>query len=55
MFLRSSAVPDFVALHEGSITGEKTQPTVELFPLEKYPWFGDVTGRSPVLRKDVGF
>jgi hypothetical protein len=45
MFLRSSAVPDFVALHEGSIVGEKTQPTLELFPEEKYPWFGEVTGK----------
>ena len=41
MFLRSSAVPDFVALHEGSIVGDKTQPTLELFPEERYPWFGD--------------
>ena len=41
MFLSSSAVRDFVALHEVSIVGEKTQPTVELFPEERYPWFGD--------------
>jgi hypothetical protein len=50
MFLKSSAVPDFIALHEGSITGEKTQPTVELFSHEKYPWFGEVTGRSSLLQ-----
>ncbi len=43
MFLKSPAVPDFVALHEGSIVGEKTQPALELFPEEKYPWFGEVT------------
>ena len=34
-------MPDFVALHEGSIEGKKTQPTIELFAEEKYPWFGD--------------
>ena len=47
MFLRSSAVPDFVALHEGSIVGDKTQPTIELFPNEKYPWFGELTSKTP--------
>ena len=46
MFLKSPAVPDFVALHEGSIVGEKTQPALELFPEEKYPWFGEVTCTS---------
>ncbi|KAK3053330.1 hypothetical protein LTR09_005499 [Extremus antarcticus] len=43
MFLKSLAVPDFIALHEGSILEEKTQPTIELYPQDKYPWIGDVT------------
>lgn len=46
MYLKNSAVPDFIALHEGSVQGEKTQPTNELFPQEKYSWFGHVTGKS---------
>jgi hypothetical protein len=41
--LKSNVVPDFIALHEGSIKGEKTQPTIELYPQDKYEWFGDVT------------
>ena len=46
MFLKNSAVPGFVALHEGSIHGEKTQPSFELFPQEKYAWLGDVTSTA---------
>ena len=42
MFLKSAAVPDFVAVHEGSVKEDKTQPTIELYPQEKYPWFGDL-------------
>lgn len=41
MFLSKPAVSDFVALHEGSIVDEKTRPTVELFPEEKYPWLSN--------------
>ena len=51
MFLRSSAVPDFVALHEGSIVGEKTQPTIELFPEERYAWFGDKMLGTSIARE----
>lgn len=43
MFLKSNVVSDFVALHEGSIVEEKTQPTIELYPQDKYAWFGEVT------------
>ncbi|KAF2482287.1 Mss4-like protein [Neohortaea acidophila] len=43
MFLRSNVVPSFVALHEGSIRGEKTQPVIELYPQDKHAWFGKVT------------
>ena len=46
MFLKSSAVSDFVAVHEGSVREEKTQPTLELYPQEKYPWFGHVTSKN---------
>lgn len=44
MFLKSNVVTSFVALHEGSIQGEKTQPVIELYPQDKHPWFGNVTG-----------
>lgn len=44
MFLKSNVVSSFIALHEGSIQGEKTQPVIELYPQDKQPWFGNVTG-----------
>ncbi|KAK5168386.1 uncharacterized protein LTR77_006956 [Saxophila tyrrhenica] len=46
MFLKNSKVPDFIALHEGSIREEKTQPTMEFYSKDKYPWFGDMTSQS---------
>lgn len=51
MFLKSNVVESFIALHEGSIEGGKTQPVIELYPQEKYAWFGHVTGehRSNVV------
>ncbi len=45
MFLKSNVVGSFIALHEGSIQGEKMQPVIELYPQEKYPWFGHGTGK----------
>lgn len=36
MFLQSNVVESFIALHEGSIQGDKTQPVIELYPQEKY-------------------
>ena len=45
MFLKSNVVKSFIALHEGSIQGEKTQPVIELFPQDKHAWFGNVTGK----------
>lgn len=45
MFLKSNVVPSFVALHEGSIRGKKTQPVIELYPQDKHAWFGKVTGK----------
>jgi hypothetical protein len=46
MYLKSNVVPDFIALHEGSVVEDKTQPTIELYPQDKYPWFGEVTSES---------
>ena len=53
MFLTSSVVANFVALHEGSIVGEKTQPVVELYSQEKYTWFGHVTCEFMTTRKHL--
>ncbi|KAL5387418.1 hypothetical protein DPSP01_003641 [Paraphaeosphaeria sporulosa] len=45
LFLKSTAVADFVAVHEGSTTEKsKSQPVLELFVHEKHPWIGDVKG-----------
>ncbi|KAF2448424.1 hypothetical protein P171DRAFT_428504 [Karstenula rhodostoma CBS 690.94] len=45
LFLKSTAVADFIAVHEGSTTDKtKSQPVLELFAHEKYPWIGDVKG-----------
>ena len=52
MFLKSNVVSSFVALHEGSIQGDKTQPVIELYPQDKQPWFGNVTGES-ILTKTL--
>lgn len=52
MFLKSNVVPDFIALHEGSIKGEKTQPTIELYPQDKYEWFGHVTSMISLSNYD---
>lgn len=35
MYLQSNVVESFIALHEGSIVGDKTQPVIELYPQEK--------------------
>ena len=50
MYLKNSGRAGFVALHEGSILGDKTQPTTELFAEEKYPWIGHVTCKVEVLQ-----
>lgn len=36
MYLQSNVVESFIALHEGSIVGDKTQPVIELYPQEKW-------------------
>jgi hypothetical protein len=55
LFLKSTAVDGFIAVHEGSTTDRvKSQPVLELFVQEKYSWIGDVKGMFPVMGAHFG-
>ena len=49
LFLLNPAFKGLSILTAGTMDGERTQPSMELFPENKYQWVGDVTGKSSKL------
>ncbi|KAF2168776.1 hypothetical protein M409DRAFT_36243 [Zasmidium cellare ATCC 36951] len=49
LFLMNPAFKGLTILTAGTMDGERTQPSMELFPENKYQWLGDVTGKSSKL------
>ncbi|KAK4499786.1 hypothetical protein PRZ48_007972 [Zasmidium cellare] len=49
LFLTNPAFKGLTILTAGTMNGERTQPSMELFPESKYQWVGDVTGKSSKL------
>ncbi|KAF2099223.1 hypothetical protein NA57DRAFT_76452 [Rhizodiscina lignyota] len=45
LYLKNSAFPGLVVLHCGTMEAEGPQPSMELFPENKYAWIGDVMGK----------
>ena len=46
VYMTTSAVPRFTILHEGSMKGQGTQPTVEFFKENKPAWIAEVTSMA---------
>ena len=49
LYLNTSAVEGLILLNAGSLLGERVQPTVEMFPENKYPWIGNVKAERAKL------